>query len=112
LFIALSAPESAILYALFPGKKHDGTHLCHHFIFWPSLLWMRRQSRELKTITRSMVKFSDYSENNLLIRQTDEIGELAKAFSKMASTIRNNVKELVSRDAVKANKSRKNSLKI
>ncbi|HNR07496.1 MAG TPA: hybrid sensor histidine kinase/response regulator [Saprospiraceae bacterium] len=115
LFIALSAPESAILYPFKSWKKNMmALTFAITFLFLViAFLWMRRQSRELKKITRSMVKFSeDYSESKLLIRQTDEIGELAKAFSNMAGTIRNNVKELeMSREAaVKANKSKEEFL--
>ncbi len=115
LFIALSAPERAILYPFISWKKNMmGLTFAITFLFLAiAFLWMRRQSRELKAITRSMVRFSeDYSESNLLIRQTDEIGELAKAFSNMASTIRSNVKELESskEEAVKANKSKEEFL--
>lgn len=115
LFIALSAAERNILYPFISWRKN--TLLLTLGITFAFLgiafLWMRRQSRELKKITESMVRFSeDYSDSKLLINNTDEIGNLATAFSNMASVIRSNVKDLEeSREtAVKANQSKEEFL--
>lgn len=115
LFIALSTAERNILYPFISWRKNAflltlGITLVFLGI---AFLWMRRQSKELKSITQSMVRFSkDYSDSKLLINNTDEIGELANAFSNMASVIRSNVDELkTSREiAVKANESKEEFL--
>ncbi|MGB3172194.1 MAG: ATP-binding protein [Saprospiraceae bacterium] len=115
LFVAISTPERYILYPFVSWRKKT---------FWLTLfitlgflaiafLWMRRQSKELKKITRSMVQFSkDHKESRLVVNNTDEIGDLASAFSSMASTISKNVQELESSReiAVKANLSKEEFL--
>ncbi|MDZ4708922.1 MAG: ATP-binding protein [Saprospiraceae bacterium] len=115
LFIALSTMESNILYPFISWRKNAFLlTLGITFVFLGiAFLWMRRQSKELRSITQSMVRFSkDYSGDKLLINNTDEIGELANAFSTMASVIRSNVSELErSREtAVKANQSKEEFL--
>ena len=60
-----------------------------------------------------MVQFSkDHKESRLVVNNTDEIGDLASAFSSMASTISKNVQELESSReiAVKANLSKEEFL--
>ena len=115
LFIALSTTENNILYPFISWRKNAFLlTLGITFVFLGiAFLWMRRQSKELKSITQSMVRFSkDYTDDKLLINNTDEIGELANAFSNMASVIRSNVDELkTSREtAVKANLSKEEFL--
>ncbi|MEP7321926.1 MAG: ATP-binding protein, partial [Saprospiraceae bacterium] len=115
LFIAISTTEKNILYPFISWKKNTIwltlgiTFAFLGIAFW----WMRSQSKELKNITRSMVRFSeDYSESKLVINNADEIGELAKAFTSMAGTIRLNIHELqASKEvAIKANQSKEEFL--
>jgi two-component system, sensor histidine kinase len=115
LFIAISTTEKNILYPFISWKKNTiWLTLGITFAFLGiAFLWMRSQSKELKNITRSMVRFSeDYSESKLVINNADEIGELAKAFASMAGTIRHNVHDLeASKEiAIKANQSKEEFL--
>lgn len=115
LFIAISAAEQNILYPFISWRKNTlGLTLGITFAFLGiAFLWMRRQSKKLKSITASMVRFSeDYSDSKLPVNNTDEIGDLAKAFSNMASLIRSNVKDLESsrESAIKANQSKEEFL--
>ena len=65
------------------------------------------QLRKLMTIGEE-----DYSESKLVINNADEIGELAKAFTSMAGTIRHNINDLeASKEiAIKANQSKEEFL--
>ena len=115
LFMALSTSERYLLFPFISWRK--STILLTISITFAFLgiafLWMRRQSKELKKITNSMVLFSEnYSESNLLTDHTDEIGDLAVAFSNMATTIRKNVNELESSKeiAIQANHSKEEFL--
>lgn len=115
LYIATSTTEKNILYPFISWKKNTiWLTIGITFAFLGiAFLWMRSQSKELKNITRSMVKFSeDYSESELVINNADEIGELAKAFTSMAGTIRHNVHDLeASKEiAIKANQAKEEFL--
>ncbi|MEO5583455.1 MAG: ATP-binding protein, partial [Saprospiraceae bacterium] len=115
LFIAISTSEKNILYPFISWKKKTiWLTLGITFAFLGiAFFWMRSQSKELKNITRSMVRFSeDYSESKLVINNADEIGELAKAFASMAATIRYHVHDLqASKEvAIKANQSKEEFL--
>ncbi|MBK8483201.1 MAG: hypothetical protein IPO78_12615 [Saprospiraceae bacterium] len=111
LHFCLSANKN-ILLSVFNQWKSDiilltlFLTLISLFIAW---WWTQRQTKEFKSITKTIINFGKNPENvKLQIDRDDEIGDLANSFQEMANKINLNLTELkiAKTEAIEANKAK------
>ncbi len=97
LYIGIGADEKNILQSFYDWRKKSLTITfgLAFFIFFLAFIYMSRQVKELRDITKTMTSFpKNLTPAKLPISRKDEIGQLAKSFEEMSAIISRNLSDL------------------